>query len=81
MPQAVVEINQPVGESPEGIDTSLSSTARPQVLCTHDQHAADYVRIMMESGMNLPMGEDRSAPLITEVSSLFFILLISASSF
>ena len=51
----------------EGIDTSPSSTAKPLVLCTHDQHAADYIRIMMEAGMNLPMGEDRAAPLITEV--------------
>ena len=67
MPQVVAETDQPVGESLEGIDTSLSSTARPQVLCTHDQHAADYVMIMMESGMNLSRGEDRSVPLFTEV--------------
>ena len=60
-------MDQPICESLEGIDTSASSTARPQVLHTHDQHAADYIRIMMESGMNLPMGKDRSAPLITEV--------------
>ena len=57
----------PVGEPLEGIDTSLSSTARPQGLCTHDQYATDYIRIMMELGINLPMGEDRSVPLITEV--------------
>ena len=74
-------MDQPVSESLEGIDTSLSSTARPQVLCIHDKQATDYVRIIMESGMNLPMGEDRSAPLITEVSSLFFFLLILAYSF
>ena len=41
--------------------------ARPQVLCTHDQHAMDYGRIMMEAGMNLPMGKDRATLLITEV--------------
>ena len=57
MPQAVAETDQPVGVPLAGIDTSLSSTARPRVLCTHDQHAADYLRIMMEVGMNLPMGE------------------------
>ena len=65
--QAVVETDQPVGESLEGIDISPSSTARPQVLCTHDQHATDYTRIMMEAEMNLPMGEDRAALLVTEV--------------
>ena len=37
------------------------------MLCTHDQHAADYVTLMMEEGMDLPMGEDRAAPLITKV--------------
>ena len=67
VPQAVAETDQPIGELLEGIDTSPSSTAKPQVLCTYDQHAMDYVRIMMEAGMNLPMGEDRAAPLITEV--------------
>ena len=51
----------------EGIDTSPSSMIRPQVLCTHDQYAADYVRIMMGAGMNLPMGEEWAVPLITEV--------------
>ena len=58
-----------MGELPEGIDTSPSATAtsRPRVLCTHDQHAADYVRIMMKAGMNLPMGDDRAVSLITEV--------------
>ena len=51
----------------EGIETSPSAMEKPQVLHTHDQHAADYVRLMMEAGMNLPMGEDRVAPLIMEV--------------
>ena len=67
MSQAVAEMDQPIGEPWEGIDTSSSSTARPQVLCTHDQHAMDYIRIMMEAGMDLPMGEDWAVPLITEV--------------
>ena len=37
-----------------------------------DQHVTNYVRIMVESGMSLPMGENQSAPLITEVLSLPF---------
>ena len=52
VPQAVAETEQPTGEILEGIDTSPSATARPQVLHTHDQHAEDYVRIMKEAGMN-----------------------------
>ena len=47
-----------------GIETNPLANEKPRVLCTHDQHAANYVRIMMEAGMNLPMG-DRAALLIT----------------
>ena len=72
--------SQPTDEPTEGIDTS-PSIFMPCVLCTHDQHVADYVRIMVKSGMSLPMGEDQSAPLITEVLSLFslYSLLIPSS--
>ena len=65
----VAETNQPTGQPSEGIDTS-PTIFRPHVLCTHDQHAADYVRIMVKSGKSLPMGEDWSPLLITEVLSL-----------
>ena len=51
----------------EGIKTSPSAMENPQVLHTHDQHAANHVRLMMEAGMNLPMGEDRAVPSIMEV--------------
>ena len=81
MPQAVAEMDHPVSEPPEGIDTSPSSTTRPRVSCTHDQHATDYIRIMMELGMNLPMREDSSAPLITEVWSSFSVPAIPAYIF
>ena len=33
------------------------------------QHAADYTKLMIERSINLTMGEDRAAPLITEVWS------------
>ena len=68
-PQVVAETNQPTGEPFEGIDTS-PTIFRPCVLCAHDQHVANYVRIMVKSGMSLHMGEDQSALLITEVLSL-----------
>ena len=64
---AVAETEQPTGDLIEGIETSASTNEKPWVLCTHDQHTANYVRIMMETGMNLPMGEDRAVLLITEL--------------
>ena len=49
--------------------TDPSGSSPPQVLRTHHQHMADYMKLMMESGINLTMGEDRAAALITEVCS------------
>ena len=49
--------------------TNPSGSSPPWVLRTHCQHMADYTRLMMESGMDLTMGEDRAAPLITEIYS------------
>ena len=63
------ETNQPTGEPSEGIDKS-PTIFRQCFLCTHNQHAANYIRIMVKSGMSLPMGEDWSAPLVTDVLSL-----------
>ena len=60
-------MEQPAGDLMEGIETSPSANEEPWVLHKHDQHAANYVRIMIEAGMNLPMGEDRAVLLITEV--------------
>ena len=57
-----------IGEDPStGNDTAPSQKERPQLLQTYDQHTADYVRLMMQEGMELPMGEDMVAPLIMEV--------------
>ena len=50
--------------------TDSSGSSPPQVLRTHCQHTADYMKLMMESSMDLTMGEDRAVPLITEVCSL-----------
>ena len=70
LPQVVAATSQPTNEPTKGIDTS-PPTFKPRVLRMHDQHAANYVQIMMKSGMSLPLGEDWSAPLITEALSLF----------
>ena len=67
IPQAVDEMEQSTSDPMEGIDTNPSPNEKPRVFQTHDQHATDYVRLMMEEGMSLPMGEDRAALLITEV--------------
>ena len=67
IPQAVAETEQPTGDLTKGIENTPSTNKKPRVLHMHDQHATDYMRLMMGAGMDLPMGEDRAAPLITEV--------------
>ena len=55
------------------LSTSMSTdphdTSSPRVLWTHHQHAADYVKLLIEEGEDLTLGKDRAAPLITEVCS------------
>ena len=63
----VEESEQPVEDLTAGIETAPSDKEKPRMLCTHDKHTADYIRLMMEEGMDIPMGEDRAAPLITKV--------------
>ena len=67
IPQTVDEMEQSTSHPTERIETNPLPNEKPRVFQTHDQHAANYVRLMMEEGMDLPMGEDRVAPLITEV--------------
>ena len=56
LPQAGAESEQP-GENPTtGIETAPSHKEKPTILLTHDQHTANYIRLMMEEGMDLPMG-------------------------
>ena len=76
MPQAVAETAQPEDEPSEGIDTSPITLRPPQVLWMHQQHVADYMDLMVEAGISLPMGEDQLVPLIMEVLPLFFLLLL-----
>ena len=59
----MVESEQPVKDPTTGIDTAPSQKEKPWILQTHDQHTADYVRLMMQEGMN----QGRAVPLITEV--------------
>ena len=67
IPQAVIEMEQPTGDLMKGIEIMPSTDKKPRVLHMHDQQTTDYMRLMMEAGMDLPMGEDRAAPLITQV--------------
>ena len=59
--------------------TDPSGSSPPWVLRTYHQHTADYMRLMMESGMDLTLGKDRVALLITEVysSNAYFIPYIN----
>ena len=54
--------------------TDPSGSSSPQVLRTHHQHTADYMKVMMESSMDLTMGEDRAVLLITKVAYLLCLL-------
>ena len=51
-----MESDQTVEDLTTRIETSPSDKENPRISCTHDQHTADYVRLMMEEGMDLPMG-------------------------
>ena len=73
LPQVVTEADQPENEPPEGINTSPSTSRPTQVLQMHQQHAADYVHLMVEVGISLPMGEDWYVPHIMEVFPFFFL--------
>ena len=65
--KVVVESEKPVEDLTTALETAPSDKEKPRIFCTYDQYTADYVRLMMEEGMDLPMGEDRAAPLITKV--------------
>ena len=65
----------PADDEPEpstSMSTEPHDTSPPRVLWTHHQHAADYVRLMIEEGEDLALGEDGADPLITEVFSPMF---------
>ena len=55
---------------PEGKNTEIHSNSPPRVIFSHCQHLADYVKLFMEEGEELTLGEDWPAPLITDVSYL-----------
>ena len=57
----------------EGKSTEAHSSYPPMVICSHCQHLADYVKIFMEAGEELTLGEDQVAPLVTEVPLYFSI--------
>ena len=65
----VAMVSQAEEEPIESVSMETHSTSPPRVLWTHQQQVADYVRLLMEEGEDLTLGEDQDAPLITEVSS------------
>ena len=66
-------------EPVEGISTSPSTSRPTQVLHTHQQHTADYVCLMVEMRMSLPMGEDWSVPLVTGIPPFLSSITIHTS--
>ena len=65
----------------EGESTELCSISPPWVIHSHHQHLTDYVKLFMEEGEELTLGEDWAAPLVTEVISLFFLYDLYPKSF
>ena len=57
----------PAPEPAERDSTVPSDTSPPQVLKFHHQHLANYVKLFLEEGEDLIMGDDKAAPLVTEV--------------
>ena len=44
---------------PEGESTEIQSSSPPRVICLHHQHLTDYVKLFMEEGEDLTLGEYR----------------------
>ena len=59
-------------ETQEGKVTKIHSDSPPRVTHIHCQHMADYIKLFMEHGERLTLGEDWATPLITEVHSYYF---------
>ena len=57
-------------DSSDSKDTAIGSESFPQLVQMHQQHWADYVHLSAEEGLSLTLGEDRTAPLVTEVQFL-----------
>ena len=76
----VMEVVQPEMEPLEGISTSPSTSRPTQVLCINQQHMTDYVGLMMEAGISLPMGENQLVPFVTGIYPFFLSLLTSHTS-
>ena len=49
--------------------TESHGSSPPWILKTQQQHVVAYTKMMIEGGIELTMGDDRAAPLITEVCS------------
>ena len=61
----------PEPEPAEGDSTVPSETSAPKVLKYHHWHLADYVKLFLEEGEVLSMGDDWAAPLVTEVFIIY----------
>ena len=67
MKDTVVRSQVPESEPVEGDSTEPNGISPPWVIKSHHQHLADYVKLFMEEGEELSMGEDWATPLVTEV--------------
>ena len=64
----MMESQIPPEPGPAEGDSTVPSEISPQVLKSHCQHLADYVKLFLE---DLSMGDDQAAPLATEVFIIY----------
>ena len=65
----------------EGKSTETCSSSPPRVIHSHCQHLVDYVKLCMEEGEELTLGEDWMAPLVTELSPYFSYMIYTPNHF
>ena len=66
MKDTMVGSQVPEPELLEDDSPKPSSISPPQVIKSHHQQLADYVRLFMEKGKEMGMGKDWAAPMVTE---------------
>ena len=65
--ETVASLQAGESEPLEGESTEAQSNSPPRVTHSHHQHLGDYIKLFMEEGEELTLGEDQVTSLITEV--------------
>ena len=71
MKATMMESQIPPEPEPAEGDSTVPSETSPQVLKSHHWHLTDYVKLFLEEGEDLSMGDDWGASLVTEVFIIY----------